>query len=224
MPAMWRTRIKICGFTREADLDAAVALGVDAIGLVFYPPSKRNLTLEQGARLRQRLPPFVSCVVLTVNASPSQLDEIIAAVRPDILQFHGDEPPEHCQRYGLPYLRAFRVGAPGLETPATLLESCLRHEAAAGWLFDSHSAGYGGSGRSFDWSCLSPIAHNANARPLVLSGGLRVEKVSAAIAEVRPYALDVSSGVESEPGLKCPTLMQQFVQQVRRTDAARSDP
>ncbi|MGE4341046.1 MAG: N-(5'-phosphoribosyl)anthranilate isomerase [Pigmentiphaga sp.] len=172
---MQRTRIKICGFTREADLDAAVVLGVDAIGLVFYAPSKRCLSLEQGAVLRRRLPPFVSTVALTVNAPADELKRIINAVRPDVLQFHGDETPEHCESFGLPYLRAFRVGAPGLETPEALLESCQRHMAAAGWLFDSHSAGYGGSGWSFDWSSLSLLAHSANVRPAGLSGGLRAE-------------------------------------------------
>lgn len=217
---MQRTRIKICGFTREADLDAAVALGVDAVGLVFYPRSKRCLSLEQAAALRRRLPPFVSAVALTVNAPASDLERIIETVRPDLLQFHGDESPEHCLRFGLPYLRAFRVGAPGLESPEALLESCQRHMAAAGWLFDSHSAGYGGSGRSFDWSCLSLLAHSERARPAVLSGGLHAEKVFQAIAEVRPYALDVSSGVETSPGIKCPIKMQQFIQQVRLADAA----
>ncbi len=218
---MSRTRLKICGFTREADIDAAVAVGADAIGLVFYPPSKRCLTLEQAARLRARVPPFVSVVALTVNAAPAEIDAIVRAVRPDMLQFHGDETPEACRRFGLPYLRAFRVGAPGLDTPAALLESCLDHDTAAGWLFDSHSPGYGGSGRSFDWSSLAEVAHNADARPLVLSGGLHAERVSQALADVRPYAVDVSSGVELEPGVKCAGKMRQFAEEVQRFDAAR---
>ncbi len=217
-----RTRVKFCGFTRQEDLAAAVALGVDAVGLVFYPPSRRCLTLEQAAQLRHTLPPFVTVVALTVNADPSELHDIVQAVQPDMLQFHGDEPPNACERWGLPYLRAFRVGAPGLETPRALLESCQRHSQASGWLFDSHSQGYGGSGRSFDWSFLSPLAHNENVRPVVLSGGLHAARVAQAIAEVRPYALDVSSGVELSPGVKCPHKMQQFLKEVRRADAARS--
>ncbi|TSH95767.1 phosphoribosylanthranilate isomerase [Verticiella sediminum] len=220
---MSRTRIKFCGFTREADIDAAVAAGADAIGLVFYPASKRCLTLERAAELRRRVPAFVSVVALTVNEDEGRLREIAAAVRPDLLQFHGDESPEACLRQGLPYLRAFRVGAPGLDTPDALLESCLAHELAAGWLFDSHSTGYGGSGRSFDWSSLTAVARSENARPLVLSGGLHVARVRQALAEVRPYAVDVSSGVESEPGIKDAGKMRQFAEQVRRhdEDAAR---
>ena len=217
---MPRTRIKFCGLTREEDVDAAVEAGADAIGLVFYPPSKRALTLERAARLRARVPPFVDVVALTVNAAADDLQRIIDAVAPDVLQFHGDEPPAACARYGLRYLRAFRVGGPGAETPAALLESCLTHDAAAGWLFDSHSPGYGGSGRSFDWSCLAELAHNANARPLVLSGGLHAEKVYQALLEVRPYAVDVSSGVEIEPGIKSAEKMRQFANEVRRFDAA----
>ncbi len=217
-----RTRIKVCGFTREDDLTAAVALGVDAVGLVFYPPSRRCLTLEQAARLRAAVPPFVTVVALTVNAGQAELEEIVRVVRPDMLQFHGDETAEQCRQWGLPYLRAFRVGAPGLETPEALLESCQRHPQAAGWLFDSHSQGYGGSGRSFDWSSLTPLAHSANVRPVVLSGGLHAARVSQAVAEVAPYALDVSSGVELSPGVKCPRKLQQFIQEVRRADAARS--
>lgn len=217
---MPRTRIKFCGLTRAADVDAAVAAGADAIGLVFYPGSKREVSLEQAASLRARVPLFVDVVALTVNAAAEDLERIIAAVCPDVLQFHGEESPEDCARYGVPYMRAFRVGAPGLETPQALLESCAAHHAAAAWLFDSHSAGYGGSGRSFDWSLLSSVARNANARPLVLSGGLHAAKVRQALAEVRPYAVDVSSGVETEPGLKSAEKMQQFAHEVRCHDAA----
>lgn len=217
---MPRTRIKFCGLTRVEDVDAAVAAGADAIGLVFYPKSQRAVSLELAARLRARVPLFVDVVALTVNATVDEIGQILAAVRPDVLQFHGDESPDDCARYGVPYLRAFRVGAEGLETPRALLESCAAHTAAAGWLFDSHSAGYGGSGRSFDWSLLSSVARNANARPLVLSGGLHAAKVRQALAEVRPYAVDVSSGVETEPGLKSAEKMQQFAHEVRCHDAA----
>lgn len=221
---MSRTRIKFCGFTRAEDVDAAVAAGADAIGLVFYPRSKRCVSLEQAARLRARVPLFVDVVALTVNASESEVREILDAVRPDLLQFHGEETPEACARYGAPYLKAFRVGAEGADSAGALLKSCLAHRAAAGWLFDSHSAGFGGSGRSFDWSLLSSVAHSADARPLVLSGGLHAAKVRQALAEVRPYAVDVSSGVETEPGLKSAEKMQQFAQEVRRYDAACETP
>ena len=221
---MSRTRIKFCGFTRAEDIDAAVAAGADAIGLVFYPHSKRCISLELAAQLRARVPLFVDVVALTVNAAEPEVRAILDAVRPSVLQFHGDESPEDCARYGVPYLKAMRVGAPGLDSAEALLESCLAHRAAAGWLFDSHSAGFGGSGRSFDWSLLSSIAHSADARPLVLSGGLHAAKVRQALAEVRPYAVDVSSGVETEPGLKSAVKMQQFAQEVRRFDAACETP
>lgn len=221
---MYRTRIKFCGLTREQDIDDAVAAGADAIGLVFFARSKRFVTPERAARLRARIPPFVSVTALTVNASVQEIREILDVVHPDVLQFHGDEDPESCAQYGRPYMRAFRVGAPGMDTPEALLESCLAHSAAAGWLFDSHSEGFGGSGRSFDWSCLSSVAHNANARPLVLSGGLHAQKVYQALADVRPYAVDVSSGVETEPGIKSAEKMRQFANEVRRFDAANSAP
>lgn len=219
---MYRTRIKFCGITREQDIDEAVAAGADAIGLVFYARSKRSVTPERAALLRARVPAFVDVVALTVNAPEHEMKAIIDAVRPDILQFHGDELPQHCASFGVRYLRAFRVGAPGLETPEALLESCFAHQAAAGWLFDSHSDGYGGSGRSFDWLSLKPVARSANARPLVLSGGLHAEKVAQALAVVRPYAVDVSSGIETEPGVKSADKMRQFANEVRRFDAANS--
>ncbi len=219
---MSRTRIKFCGFTREQDIDDAVAAGADAIGLVFFARSKRHVTPERAAQLRARVPAFVDVVALTVNAAADEIERILDLVQPDLLQFHGDESPQACARYGRRYLRAFRVGAPGMDTPAALLESCVAHHAAAGWLFDSHSEGYGGSGRSFDWSCLNSVAHSENARPLVLSGGLHAERVFQALADVRPYAVDVSSGVEIEPGIKSAEKMRQFANEVRRFDAANS--
>src|SRR5690606_31898393 len=131
---MYRTRIKFCGLTREQDIDDAVAAGADAIGLVFFAHSKRFVTPERAAQLRARIPPFVSVTALTVNASVQEIREILDVVHPDVLQFHGDEDPESCAQYGRPYMRAFRVGAPGMDTPEALLESCLAHSAAAGWL------------------------------------------------------------------------------------------
>jgi phosphoribosylanthranilate isomerase len=212
---MSRTRIKICGLTREDDVDAAVAAGADAIGLVFYPRSARALTPERAAVLRARVPPFVDVVALFVNASPDEVNQVLEVVQPELLQFHGDESPEACERYGRRYLRALRVGAPGMDTPEGLLKSCLEYRSAAGWLFDSHSDGYGGSGRTFDWS----LVHGASARPVVLSGGLHAQNVATAVASVRPFAVDVSSGVELAPGIKSAESIARFVAAVRQADA-----
>ncbi len=213
---MSRTRIKICGLTREADIDAAVEAGADAIGMVFYPPSPRALTPERAAVLRRRVPPFVDVVALFVNARADEVRAVCDQVGPELLQFHGDEQPADCTAFGQRYLRAFRVGAPGLETAPALLESCRAFGTAAGWLFDSHSEGYGGSGRTFDWS----LVRNANDRPVVLSGGLHAENVGQAIHAVRPTAVDVSSGVESARGIKSAERIHAFVAEVRRADEA----
>lgn len=213
---MSRTRIKVCGFTRSEDLQAAVQAGVDAVGLVFYASSKRSVSLEQACQLRASLPPFIDVVALFVNASAQDVEQVIERVRPSLLQFHGDETPEQCEQFGFPYLRAFRVGGPGMDSAQALLESCHRYAKASGWLFDSHSAGYGGSGRKFDWSLLSAVS----AHPVVLSGGLHVDNVAKALETVRPYAVDVSSGVEAAPGLKSAEKIQQFVAQVRAADAS----
>lgn len=211
-----RTRIKICGLTREQDVDAAVHAGADAIGLVFYPPSARYLTPERAAALRAQVPPFVDVVALFVNAAPADVETVLRLVQPDLLQFHGDETPAQCDVYGRRYVRAFRVGGPGMETSQGLLESCEQYISAAGWLFDSHSDGYGGSGRAFDWS----LVQSASARPVVLSGGLHAENVAAAVATLRPFAVDVSSGVEEAPGIKSAGKIAAFVEQVRRADAS----
>ncbi len=213
-----RTRVKICGLTRLPDVQAAVAAGADAIGMVFYPKSSRALTLEQAALLRAAVPAFVTVVALFVNAESDQVQAVIDQVQPDLLQFHGDESPAYCQRFNHRYMRAFRVGAPGMDTAAGLLQHCLNYPDAAAWLFDSYSASYGGSGLKFDTSLLHDVQHCPDSRPLVLAGGLTPQSVSQALRTVQPYAVDVSSGVEDAPGIKSIQKMQAFIAAVQ--DAA----
>src|SRR5690606_23740312 len=152
--------------------------------------------LEQARELRKAVPAFVSLTALFVNASPEQVRQVQQWVRPEVLQFHGDEAPEYCASFGQPYMKAFRVGGPGLDSAQAVLESCRRYPHAAAWLFDSFSPGYGGSGLTFDTSLLDEVRGSADSRPLVLAGGLKPHNVADAIAAVQPYALDVSSGVE----------------------------
>lgn len=211
-----RTRIKICGLTRDEDLLAAVQAGADAIGLVCYEGSKRYVALERAAQLRRLVPAFVSVVALFVNARPEAVRGVIDRVRPDLLQFHGDESAQECEQYGHPYLRALRVGAPGLDTPEGLARTCAQYGSAAGWLFDSYTPGYGGSGQSFDRALLGGLPDGG--RSVVLSGGLHAGNVEAAVRELRPWAVDVSSGVESAPGIKSADKMREFVEAVRRGD------
>ena len=213
-----RTRIKICGLTREADIAAAVEAGADAIGFVFHPGSKRCLTVERAAQLRRQVPAFVDVVALFVNAAPAAVQAVVEGVQPDLLQFHGDESPEACRRPGRRYLRAFRVGAPGLDTAEALARHCGTYDDAAGWLYDSYSAGYGGSGLAFDHHLLSAVQADAASRPLVLSGGLKPGSVAQAVRAVRPWAVDVSSGVELEPGIKSADLMRAFIDAVRQAE------
>jgi len=213
-----RTRIKICGLTREADLAAAVEAGADAVGFVFYPGSKRCLDLSRAARLRRAVPAFVDVAALVVNAAPTNVRAILDEVGPDLLQFHGDESAPDCAQYGARYLRAFRVGAPGLDDAQALASYCAAYGDAAGWLFDSYSAGYGGSGLAFDRNLLAAVQADGAARPLILSGGLKPDTVEQAVRAVRPWAVDVSSGVEECPGIKSAERIRAFVQAVRRAD------
>lgn len=207
-----RTRIKICGLTRERDVDAAVDAGADAIGLVFYPKSPRHVTLQRAIALARRLPPFVTPVGLFVNADSALVAEALCGIPGLSLQFHGDESPDDCKRSGRPYVRAARM-APGFN----LLNFALQYPDAQGLLLDAHVEGYGGGGKVFDWSL---IPHRDSVpRPLVLSGGLHAENVTAGIFQVRPWAVDVSSGVESEKGVKDPLAIQRFCRAVREADA-----
>ncbi|MGE8565163.1 MAG: phosphoribosylanthranilate isomerase [Achromobacter sp.] len=206
-----RTRIKICGLTREQDIEAAVSAGVDAIGFVFYPKSKRCLTPTRAAQLRRTVPAFVDVVALFVNPDPSEVQAVLDEVEPELLQFHGDESPQDCGRYSHRFLRAFRAGAPGLDTAENLATYCRAFGEAAGWLFDSYSAGYGGSGHGFDYSLLDEVRADPVSRPLILSGGLNGDNVGQAIERVRPWGVDVSSGVELEQGIKSSDRISVFV-------------
>jgi phosphoribosylanthranilate isomerase len=209
-----RTRIKVCGLTREADVDAAVAAGADAIGLVLYAPSPRAVSVERAAVLAARLPAFVTPVLLFVNAGPAEIAAGLQAVPNALLQFHGDESPEHCLAARRPYLRAARM-APGF----ALLDFARAHAHAAGLVLDAHVEGYGGGGKAFDWSL---VPHGLPC-PVVLSGGLNPANVIDGITRLRPWAVDVSSGVESGKGLKDARLMRQFCAAVHEADARLAD-
>ncbi|ARP81090.1 N-(5'-phosphoribosyl)anthranilate isomerase [Bordetella genomosp. 8] len=217
-----RTRVKICGMTRPEDIAVAVEAGADAVGLIFYPKSKRYVAVEQAARLRRAVPAFVDVVALFVNAADDDVKRVLDAVGPDLLQFHGDESPEACERFGHRYMKAFRVGGPGAETANELARTCSGYRGAAGWLFDSYSAGYGGSGLAFEHSMLREVQADRSSAPVILSGGLSPDNIHAAVATLRPYAVDVSSGVEASPGIKSAERIHAFVAAVRRADAERA--
>jgi phosphoribosylanthranilate isomerase len=210
-----RTRVKICGLTRPEDIEAAVQAGADAIGFVFYGASKRCVTVEQARLLRQSVPAFVSVAALFVNASDADVRAVIERVQPDLLQFHGDETAEYCERFGRRYMRAFRVGGPGLDTPSAVLQACRPYASASAWLFDSYSAGYGGSGHAFDPDLLRDVRAAGDSKPMVVAGGLKPESLGQLVRHVRPYAIDVSSGVEVSPGIKSAEKINAFMQALR---------
>jgi len=205
-----RTRIKICGLTREADVDAAVEAGADAVGFVFYDKSPRFVTPARAAELARRLPPFVMPVGLFVNASDAQVHAACAVIPQLLLQFHGDETPAQCARAARPFLRAARV-APGFD----LLDFATRFAHAQAILLDAHVEGYGGGGKVFDWS----LVQSAVPLPVVLSGGLHAGNVIHGIHTLRPWAVDVSSGVESAKGIKDANAIRRFCDAVREADA-----
>lgn len=211
-----RTRIKFCGLVRPVDVDIAVALGVDAVGFVFYPRSPRALTIDEARSLRQRLPSWVSAVGLFVNESEDRVRTIAGAVGLDVLQFHGDEDLSRCvsSAAGKPWWRAVRMRA-----QSDLLESSEAFAGAQALLVDSFSAGYGGSGERFDWSWIP----TQRPLPLVLSGGLDADSVAAGIDQVRPFAVDVSSGIQGvQAREKSTERMEAFVCAVLQADAVRA--
>ena len=204
------TRIKICGITRAEDALVAAQTGADAIGLVFYERSPRHVSIAHAAQLAAALPPFVTSVGLFVNAEAALVREVLNRVPLDLLQFHGDESPEYCAQFGKPYIKAIRVKA-GVD----LLQCAADFRTARGLLLDAHVEGVpGGTGATFDWSLIPPRL----PLPVILSGGLDAENVAAAIKRVQPYAVDVSSGVEINKGIKDAVKIARFIREVKQAD------
>ena len=200
-------RSKICGITRVEDALVAAEAGADAIGLVFYAPSPRSVAVQQARRIIAALPPFVTTVGLFVNASRCEIGEILDAVPLDVLQFHGDEAPVECEGHGRPWYKALRV-----KVGEDILAQAERYAGASAILLDTFVAGVpGGTGEVFDWS----LVPDGLTKPLILAGGLTTENVQQAIAEVRPFAVDVSGGVEREKGIKDALAVRTFVERVR---------
>lgn len=202
-----RTRIKICGITRVEDARIAVELGADAIGLVFYAPSPRSVGLDKARAIVAAIPPFVTIVGLFVDPAQDQVESVLRRCSLGLLQFHGDEAPDFCNGFGLPYIKAARVRA-----DADLVQYLSPYHAAQGWLLDAyHEQLYGGTGESFDWTLIPRDL----ARPVILSGGLTPDNVGAAVRQVRPWAVDVSGGVEAAKGIKDAAKIAAFIAGVR---------
>jgi len=204
-----RARVKICGITRIEDALTAARAGADAIGLVFYSQSPRCLSLERARRLREALPPYVTAVALFVNPAREAVERVLAEVRPDAIQFHGEEDAAFCMQFGVPYIKACRV-----RENTDLLEYFSSYSGAQGWLADAYVEAYGGVGAQFDWR-LVPTMRD---RPLILSGGLTVANVGEALRMVKPWGVDVSSGVEVAKGIKDAAMIESFIAEVNDAD------
>lgn len=201
-----RVRVKICGITRVEDALSAVEQGADAIGLVFYDQSPRNVSIKQAVEIANHIPAFVSVVGLFVNAEPSFINEVISNAKIDLLQFHGDETPEECASYSLPFIKAIRV-----KSNTNLVQYAKEYSAAKALLLDAYTEGVaGGTGRVFDWSLIPKQL----AKPIILAGGLKADNVAEAIQQVMPYAVDVSGGVEISKGVKDAAKIAAFMRQV----------
>lgn len=209
--AFRRTRIKFCGFTRADDIAEAVSLGIDAVGLILVPQSPRAVSLEAAAELKKTIPPLVSSVVLLRNPDVALVQEVLRVIQPSLLQFHGEESADFCASFGHPYLKAIAMQ----NQTRPLAAIAAEYATAAALLLDGHApGGLGGQGVAFDWQ----QATGAVALPIMLAGGIRPDNVAAAIAAARPFAVDVSSGIEAAPGRKDSGKMRDFVREVRRAD------
>ena len=209
------TRVKICGITRPEDGFAAAQAGADAIGLVFYAKSPRLVDLPQAQAVCRALPPFVSVVALFVNAPRAQVEQVLNAVPVDVLQFHGSESADLCTGFSRPYIKAI-----GMQQESDPLSVMAAHPAASGFLLDAWQPDtHGGGGVAFDWA---QMPHSAD-KPLILAGGLTPDTVSAAIAQTHPFAVDVSSGVEQDKGIKSADKIEAFIRGVERGDAGQDN-
>jgi len=203
-----RVRVKFCGITRPEDARHAAELGADAIGLIFYPPSPRSVDIAQALAVLAVVPAMLTTVGVFVNAQPDELAQVLARVPLDLVQFHGDEPPDMCARSSRPWMKAV-----GMRDEVDLHDMAVRYAGARALLLDTFSADRkGGTGRTFDWG-LIPADLNL---PIVLAGGLDASNVAAAIRAVRPHAVDANGGVESAPGIKDRNKMAAFMQEVQR--------
>jgi phosphoribosylanthranilate isomerase len=204
--------VKICGITRPEDGQAACAAGADAIGLNFYSPSPRAVSIAQAVAIRRALPPFVTVVGLFVNAEPATVEETMGSVGLDLLQFHGDESRAQCEQFHMPYIKAVHVSE-----GVNLRALARRYASAKALLLDTHDDKlWGGSGRTFDWDAVPPDME----LPVVLAGGLTPANVADAVRRLRPYAVDVSGGVEQSPGIKDAARITQFIEEVDRVSIA----
>ena len=209
MSNMTRTRVKICGITRVEDALSAVFAGADAIGLVFYAQSPRCVSVAQAQLIVAAMPPFVSVVGLFVNASTTEIQSILSQVHLDAIQFHGDETPAQCTQINLPYYKAIRV-----KPDTNLLQCAIDFKAAKALLLDAYSEqAYGGTGHTFDWNLIP----NNLPKPIILAGGLDAKNVADAIRQARPYAVDVSGGVELTKGIKSAGMIAAFMQAVKES-------
>ena len=200
-----RTRVKICGITRRQDAEFAAEMAADAIGLVFYHASPRAVSIAQARQIVAGLSPFVSVVALFVDADVAEVQQCLDALPIDVLQFHGDESPDYCEQFDKPYLKAIRMRE-GVE----LVAIAEQYASACALLLDSYQAGVpGGTGQVFDWSMIEAID-----KPIILAGGLNVDNVASAIQQVKPYAVDVSGGVEMSKGIKDQAKIRAFMQEV----------
>lgn len=205
---LFRTRVKICGLTRTQDVTTAIESGADALGFVFYPPSPRAVTVSQAKPLIQVIPAFVSVTALFVNPTAEEVQSVIDSVRIDLLQFHGDEDDGFCRQFNKPYIKAIRV-----RQASDMVEACVRFPGALSLLLDSYKPGVpGGTGETFNWSLIPKDL----SKSIILAGGLTPRNVSTAIAEIAPYAVDVSGGVETSKGIKDASKIEAFMYEVYR--------
>ncbi|ETD71695.1 N-(5'-phosphoribosyl)anthranilate isomerase [Pelistega indica] len=207
-----RTRVKICGLRQPEEILMAAELGVDAIGFVIYPKSKRYVSLAQAIELKKHIPAFMNLIVLMVNPSAHEVEEVINHLQPDAIQFHGDETAEFCQQFDFPYWRAVRVGSPELDTTEKLFTYLKQFTSAQAFLFDTYTPHYGGSGVGFDLSILEPLKEYLSPYKMVIAGGIKKDNVD--LYKGNYYAIDLSSGVEQSPGVKSLAMMREFMEKM----------